>query len=151
MNKGLSADRTEREQQFFGSIFMLSNKMQTWVDSFFPDLTFKQLFLLLFINKIGAENLTVKAVADFTGTSRQNVRKMLERLEADGYVLLTRSEKDARAWSVALTDKSFAYFDEHEQESTKIVSKLFADISDSKLDSAMQTVIRLIEFLDSEK
>jgi len=130
---------------------MLSNKMQTWVDSFFPDLTFKQLFLLLFIDKMETENPTVKAVADFTGTSRQNVKKMLERLEIDGYVSLTRSEKDARAWSVALTEKSFAYFAEHEQKSAEVVGELFTDISDGDLESAIQTVNRLIEFLDSEK
>jgi len=144
-------NRTESEQHFFGSIFMLSNKMQAWGDGFFPNLTFKQLFLLLFINKMETENPTVKAVADFSGTSRQNIKKMLERLEIDGYVSLTRSENDARAWSVSLTEKSLAYFAEHEQKSAEIVGELFADISDNDLESAIQTVNRLIIFLDSEK
>ena len=143
--------RIDKEQYYFGGILLLANKLQVWGDGILPDLTFKQLFLLLFIKEMESNNPTVKEVSDFTGTSRQNVKKMLERLEMTGYVSLTRSKIDARAWGVALTEKSFEYFAEHDQKSAEIVSEMFSNISDEELDSAMQTMGKLFYFLDTAK
>ena len=142
--------RTDKEQYFFGSILLLANKLQVWGDGKLPSLTFKQLFLLLFIKDMETKNPTVKEISDFTGTSRQNVRKMLERLDTIGYVSLTHSKTDTRAWSVALTAKSFEYFAENDQKSAEIVSEMFSDITDKELDSAMQTVGKLFAFLDAQ-
>ena len=141
--------RTDKEQYFFGSVLLLANKLQVWGDGKIPGPTFKQLFLLLFIKEMENKNPTVKEISDFTGTSRQNVKKMLERLEATGFVSLTRSKTDSRAWSVALTAKSFEFFAENEKKSTEIVSEMFASISDEELDAALQTMGKLFAFLDA--
>ena len=140
--------RTDKEHYFFGSVLLLANKLQVWGDGILPTLTFKQLFLLLFIKEMEIQNPTVKEISDFTGTSRQNVKKMLERLEAAEFVSLTRSKADSRAWNVALTEKSFEYFAENEQKSTEIVSEMFSGITDKELDLAMQTAGKLFSFLE---
>jgi len=141
-------NRNEKESFFFGSVFLLANQLQIWGDSIIPTLSTKQFMLLIFIYKIGIENPTLKEVSDFTGTSRQNVKKMLERLEVLGYVSLTRSETDARALSVSLTNKADEFFDKHDQASTEALTGLFLNISDNELDAAIETVSKLFQNLN---
>ena len=96
-------DRTSREGHVFGSILLLANKLQSWGDGLFDELTLKQWFLLLMISKIKIQNPTIKEIADFTRTSRQNTKKMLEQLEKKGFVHINQSEVDARALNVSLS------------------------------------------------
>jgi hypothetical protein len=45
-------DRTATEEYIFGSILLLSNKMQVWGDAILSDLTLKQWFLLILISNM---------------------------------------------------------------------------------------------------
>ena len=144
-------DRADRAEYLFGSILLLSNKFQIWGDNLIPELTLKQWFLLILISKMDAQAPTVKEVADFSGTSRQNVKKLLEHLESEGFVRLSRSKTDARAWSVALTPRTFAYFSENAKMGANAVSGLFEKISDSELDSAISVADRLLSALEETK
>ena len=142
-------DRTDTEEYFFGSVLLLANKFQIWGDTLLEGMTLKQWFLLLLISRMDAQNPTVKAVADFAGTSRQNVKKMLEHLEREGYVSLNRSRGDARALSVRLTDRTFAFFNAYAQKGADAVRELFMGVSDGELKAAVETADKL--FLALEK
>ena len=65
----------------FGSIFLLSNKLQALGDGYLKEITLKQWLLLIMIQTINKEQPSVTEVAAFMGSTRQNVRKMLEALE----------------------------------------------------------------------
>jgi DNA replication protein DnaD len=62
-------NQTEKEQYVFGSILLLSNKLQSLGDKILTDLTLKQWFLLMMISKMGLKDPSVKEISDFTGTS----------------------------------------------------------------------------------
>ncbi len=82
-------------------------------------------------------NPTVTEVADFAGTSRQNVKKILSILETKEYVRLNRSGLDARALNVLLTDKAFEYFRANEDRAASAVITLFSEVSDEELNAAI--------------
>lgn len=137
-------NRTDNEEYVFGSILLLANKFQIWGDNMLDDLTMKQWFLLMLISKMSIQNPTIKEVADFTGTSRQNVKKMLEHLEKKEYVSISKSEKDARALDVTLSRKTFEYFIANEKESAEAVNALFSAITDDELSITIQTLEKLL-------
>ena len=141
-------DRIERSEHLFGSILLLANRLQTWGDGLVEDITFKQWFLLLLISKMVTPNPTVTEVADFAGTSRQNVKKILSILETKGYVCLNRSGSDARALNVLLTDKTFEYFRTNEDKAANAVIKLFSEVSDEELNSAIAAAGKLLAALE---
>lgn len=141
-------DRTEQEEYVFGSILLLANKFQIWGDRLLEEITLKQWFLLLLISKMDLQKPTVKEVADFTGTSRQNVKKMLGLLESEGFVSLRRSQADARACNVELKQKTFDIFSSYDRLGADSVNKLFSQISDSELDSAANVVKKLLFALE---
>ena len=80
-------DRTEKAEYIIGSISLLSNKITLLGDTIFPDITFKQWFLLMMISKIERQDKNLNSIAEVVGTTRQNVKKMLLPLQSKGYVL----------------------------------------------------------------
>ena len=132
--KGLKImDRTTIEEYIFGSILLLSNKMQIWGDKILEDLTLKQWFLLLLVSKMENPNPTIKEISEFTGTTRQNVKKMLEQLDRKKYIKIKRSKSDARAMNVLLLKKTYDYFTENEKKGAEAVNHVFSEITDEEL------------------
>lgn len=142
-------DRTTKEEFIFGSILLLANKLQIWGDGKLSDLTLKQWFLLLLISKMDTSNPTVTAISDFTGTSRQNVRKMLESLEKKEYVKMQKSDTDGRSLNVTLTEKTFQYFIDFEQKGAELVNELFSSVSIEDLDASCRTMQTLLDIIEN--
>jgi len=142
-------NRTEIEEYVFGSILLLANKMQIWGDKILEDLTLKQWFLLMLISKMKKINPTINEVSEFTGTSRQNVKKMLEQLEENNYLKINKSKTDARALNVSLLRKTYDYFAENEKKCTIAVNNLFSDITDDELSFTTKTFDKLHVFFGS--
>jgi len=137
-------DRKDREKYVFGSILLLANKLQNWGDGVVEDISMKQWLLVMLISKMGTENPTLKEVADFSGTSRQNVKKILEQLEKKGYVKIVKSGIDARALNVSLTKKTYDYFEAHAEKGDKAVNTLFSEIMDDELITTSRTLEKLL-------
>lgn len=113
----------------FGSIFLLANKLQTLGDNVLEEITLKQWFLLIMMQNMESQEPSVTEIADFIGSSRQNVRKMLETLAAKGYVTLTVNEQDKRNLSVSLSEKALHFFAQFEAKGHAFLDELFQGIS----------------------
>lgn len=74
-------NRIDKEEMIIGYITLLSNKLTQFGDNILPDITFKQWFLLIMISKMEIEEKSLNSIAEFVGTSRQNIKKMLIPLE----------------------------------------------------------------------
>jgi DNA-binding MarR family transcriptional regulator len=140
-------DRTTNSEYIFGSILLLANKLQAWGDSVTKELTLKQWFLLILITKMDKTNPSVKEIADFSGSTRQNIKQILEQLEGKGYVNINKSEKDARALTITLTQKTFDFFKENEEKGTEAIRALFFEVMDDELEVTVGTLNKLLTAL----
>ncbi|MCL2111992.1 MAG: MarR family transcriptional regulator [Clostridiales bacterium] len=140
-------NRTTMEEYVFGSILLLANKFQIWGDKVLEELTLKQWFLLMLISKMSIQNSSIKEIANFTGTSRQNVKKMIEHLEDKKYVNVIKSETDARALNISLTKKTYDYFNAYEDKGAEAVNTLFSDITNDELTYTGRTLEKLLIYL----
>jgi len=139
-------DRTELEEYIFGSILLIANKMQIWGDNILQGLTLKQWFLLMLISKMNNKNPSINDISEFSGTSRQNVRKMLEQLDKKKYVKIKKSKTDARALDVSLLKKTYDYFAENEKNGAEAVNILFSEITMEELSVTIKTLDKLLVF-----
>ncbi len=137
-------NRTEKEEFIIGSISLLSNKITLFGDSIFPDITFKQWFLLMMISKMELQDKNLNNIAEFVGTTRQNVKKMLVPLENKGYVMIGKSRKDARALKVELTEKAYQYFAENNEPTACEANRLFSSFSVNEIDSFIYALEKLL-------
>lgn len=135
---------TEKEDYIIGCISLLSNKITQFGDFILPDITFKQWFLLIMISKMELQEKNINSIAEFVGTTRQNVKKMLIPLESKGYVIIKRSRNDARALKVELTEKTYRYFSENDEPTARETNKLFSSFSVEEIDSLACTLKKLL-------
>jgi len=138
--------RIAAEEYIFGSILLLSNKMQVWGDSIIPDLTLKQWFLLMMISKMENKNPTINEISEFTGTSRQNTKKMLEHLHGKKYLKIKKSKTDARALNVSISKKTYDYFVDNEKKGAEAIALLFFAITEKELNVTCKTLEKLLVF-----
>ena len=143
-------DRTEVKQFIFGSILLISNKMQIWGDRIIPDLTLKQWFLLILINNMEKTEPTINEISHYSGTTRQNIKRMLEQLEEKKYIRIKKSKTDARALNVSLLKKTIDYFKDHEKMAEEILNQIFSGITDEELIHTRETLNKLHIFFDNQ-
>lgn len=135
-------------EYLFGSIFLLANRLQTLGDGYLEEVSLKQWLLLIMIHVMDREHPSVTEVADFMGSTRQNVRKMLEVLEGKGFVELLANPLDRRTLSVALTPKTEQFFARFQAKGDAFLDQLFAGIPPEELAVTCRTVEALFENME---
>ena len=140
--------RADTEQYVIGAISNLSNRFSRFADSLHTDITFKQWFLLMMISRMDEEPRNVRDIAEYTGTSRQNVKKMLSSLEKKGYVTCKRSSEDGSALDVELTRKAYRYFEKNDEQAAHKTAELFEPVSNAEFNTIIASIQKLTECLD---
>lgn len=128
-------DLIQKAQITFGNILIAANRIQSIGDKLFWDLSLKQWFLLIVISNMPEKDLSINRIAEVNGTTRQNVRKMLELLRTKGYVELFQGKSDARALDVKLTDKTREFMKANEELGILYTRQLFEGIKEEHLDT----------------
>lgn len=141
--------RTGKEQYVVGALPLLANSLSVLGDHLPSGVTYRQWFLLMMLSRMDAEEKSVARVAEFAGTSRQNVKKMLSSLKERGYVELIPSSTDHRALSVSLTRKGRDYVRRHEGAVVDQTARLLAPLSDAELDTLATSLQRLSECVEA--
>ena len=135
-------------EYLFGSIFLLANRLQTLGDGYLEEVTLKQWLLLIMIHVMDRDQPSVTEVADFMGSTRQNVRKMLEGLEGKSFVTLSANSLDRRTLSVALTPKTEQLFVRFQAKGDAFLDRLFDGIPPEDLEATRRTVEALFENME---
>lgn len=151
LHKRRTMNTIEKQQFIFGSILLLSNKLQALGDEIIPDITFKQFILLITISNLEQEEHSIQDIALLFGSSRQNTKKMIDVLAYKRYLNVTKSKKDSRSLDVQLTAKSYTFFEEHRDVGVKEMSELFSVFNQDDIDVNVQFLNKLLEQADAFK
>ncbi len=115
----------EKKTYIFGTIFTLSNKLQLLGDKIDAKLTVKQWLFLAGVLRCDNDTPTLSEIAACIGSSRQNVKKLALILEKQGFVLMEKDVRDARALRIRLTDACKAHLKQREQAESRFIEELF--------------------------
>lgn len=140
--------KLEHQQFIFGSILLLSNKLQLLGDQVTKELTLKQWFLLNLISNMENKHPNFMEVAKVMGTSRQNVSKMLSVLEKKGMVDVKPSNADHRAIYVELTQQSLDYFESMEQAGNDLLTDIFSNFQPEEIEQLATSLERMMTTIE---
>ena len=142
--KGEELDFSGVESPFFllGLISAFQNRYQAKADGFFEDISWKQFFAIICINLCN-ESPTIKELSRIMGSSHQNVKQILNKLEAKGYVVIEFDKEDKRKQRIILTEKTRAFCEAHEEGSQKIVKQLFEGIEEEEIQIVIRTLLKM--------
>ena len=132
------------ESSFFllGLISAFENRYQAKADNFFEEISWKQFFAIICLD-LYKESPTIKELSEIMGSSHQNVKQILNKLEDKGYVRIDFDKKDKRKQRVLLTEKTRAFCEEHEEGSQRIVKKIFEGIDTNDIGIAIRTIMQM--------
>jgi DNA-binding MarR family transcriptional regulator len=95
----------DNKYMVYGMLFAVSNRIQTFGDEQFKDITMKQHFMMIVLESYGKESPTLSELADAVGCSYQNIKRMATNLEKNNYVSIVEDDKDKRKRHIIITDK----------------------------------------------
>lgn len=133
---------TEIRPFLLGLLSAFDNRYQACADKFFKEITWKQFFAIICIN-LCEEAPTLNELANIMGTSHQNLKQILIKLEKVGFVEFKKDDSDKRKQRITLTDKCKQFCAEHEEGSQQTISKIFEGIDDIYIAITVKTIMAM--------
>ncbi len=125
-----------------GLLSAFDNRFQACADKLFQEITWKQFFAIICIN-ICKEKPTIKELSEVMGSSHQNVKQILLKLEGKGFVAMIPDEKDKRKQRIVLTKKCMDFCEKNDEMSSDIMDQMFDGITEEQLTITINTIIEI--------
>lgn len=138
-------DEINKEKFIFGSLFLLANRLQVIGDRWDTDITMKQWFLIAMISQFGDTPPKLSEVAEFMGSSRQNVKQLALKLEERGLMNIEKDKADNRVIRLKLTEACEVFFKNREDRENYFLKELYKDFSEEEIDNLYKGMYQLGE------
>nr|WP_307757088.1 MarR family transcriptional regulator [uncultured Christensenella sp.] len=131
----------------FGSLFLLSTKLEAIGNDFLDELTVKQWFFLAVLTAFFKEPPTVGQLAAQMGNSHQNVKQLALRLEEKGFIDIRKDTSDRRVLRIVPLEKAQEYEKLHHAKNEIFLKTLFEGFSSTELKKLQDGLASLYENL----
>lgn len=137
-------DFTGIESSYFllGLLSAFDNRFQALADNTMKEISWKQFFAIICIN-LCKEKPTISELSKIMGSSHQNVKQILLKLEKKGFVKIYVDSKDKRKQRIGLTEYCMEFCQKNDEISTQIMKKMFAGISEEQLQVTIHTILQI--------
>ena len=125
-----------------GLLSAFENRFQAMADSQMQEISWKQFFAIICIN-LCKQPPTLRELSDVLGSSHQNVKQILLKLEVKGYIEFFQDENDKRKQRIRLTKKCIRFCEKNNEMSMKIMSKMFEGIPEKDIKTTIRTITRI--------
>ena len=143
MNKNIVEFGDMPPQPFLlGLLSAFDNRFQAVGENFFKDITWKQFFAIICINMC-KEPPTLNELSDILGSSHQNVKQILLKLETKDFIEFVPDADDRRKQRIVLTKKCRRFCEKNDGMSMDVMTKMFDGISEKDLNKTIQTIIKI--------
>ncbi|MDD6207777.1 MAG: MarR family transcriptional regulator [Clostridiales bacterium] len=139
-----NVDFTGIEPSYFllGLLSAFDNRFQAMADKTMEEISWKQFFAIICIS-LCKEHPTLKELAEIMGSSHQNVKQILLKLEKKGFVSIVADETDKRKQRIVLTQYCLEFCQENQKRSSHVMKKMFGGIPEEQINTTIQTIIQI--------
>ena len=134
--ENIDFSNTDANMFLLGLLSAFDNRYQAKADSL------KQFFEIICID-LCKESPTINELAQIMGSSHQNVKQILLKLEKKGFIDIVTDGQDKRKQRIILTDKTRLFCEEHEAGSRDVVSAIFNGISSEHIQITIRTIMQM--------
>lgn len=125
-----------------GLLSAFDNRFQAMADKEMKEISWKQFFAIICIN-LCKEHPTIKELAEIMGSSHQNIKQILLKLEKKGFVTIQTDVKDKRKQRIFLTEYCKDFCKRNDEAGRQIIDGMFDNISKEQLHTTIQTIIEI--------
>lgn len=125
-----------------GLLSAFDNRFQAAADKLIGAMSWKQFFAVICIHMC-REAPGIKELAGILGTSHQNTKQILLKLEKKGFVRLETDENDRRKRRVQLTESCRAFCEKNDEIGIKVIQQMFSGIAPEDLQATIRTIMQM--------
>ena len=125
-----------------GLLSAFENRFQAMADNMMKEISWKQFFAIVCINMC-KEPPTIKELSDVLGSSHQNVKQILLKLEGKGFVEFREDAGDKRKQRIVLTKKCQKFCEKNNEMSIKIMAKMFEGVPEKDIKTTIKTITKI--------
>ena len=137
-------ENLDNERALFGLFFALGNRLQVAGDNFYDEITCKQFFLLICLSLFQEEEPTINELSEIMGSSHQNVKQIVNKLEEKGFLKVYFDPNDKRKLRIHQTNKMNELKYKYQRQEMKFMNKLFEGLSKEEIKITLKS-IQIIE------
>lgn len=141
-NKNVDFTGIELSYFLLGLLSAFENRFQAVADKAMEEISWKQFFTIICTN-LCKESPTIKELAEIMGSSHQNVKQILLKLEKKGFVDIVVDDKDKRKQRVILTQYCKEFCEKNDETAQVSMQKMFAGIQEEQLKVTIQTIMQI--------
>lgn len=139
MENHFNLEGIENSYYLFGILNAFENSIQTKGNTLFDDISWKQFFMLITICLFDNPP-TINELAVANGTSHQNTKKILLKLENQGYVKIIKDSQDARKQRAVILDKAEDLQKSKADTTAAMMKTLFDGVNKDDLAATVRTL-----------
>ena len=106
------------------------------------EISWKQFFAIICVNMC-KEPPTLKELSDILGSSHQNVKQILIKLEKKNFIEFRVDEADKRKQRIVLTDYCREFCNRNDDLSRTIMAEMFNDIPEKDIITTINTLTKI--------
>lgn len=125
-----------------GLLSAFDNRFQSIADKLIGQISWKQFFTIICID-LFKESPTIKELSQIMGSSHQNVKQILLKLEKKGFIEIVIDKNDKRKQRIILTKKCQQFCIDNDKKSQDFMKTMFDHISQEQLMTTIQTIIQM--------
>ena len=146
--KSDKVDFSEIPPDYFliGLLSAFENRFQTIADNTMKEISWKQFFAIICISMC-KEPPTINELSEVLGSSHQNVKQILLKLEKKNFIKFEEDKQDKRKQRIVVTKNCVKFCEKNNETSAQIMQKMFEGISEKDIKTTIKTIIRMDENL----
>ena len=125
-----------------GLLSAFENRFQAMADNTMQEISWKQFFAIICINMC-KEPPTLKELSDVLGSSHQNVKQILLKLEKKNFIQFQTDDADKRKQRIVLTDHCREFCERNDEMSKSSMEKMFDGVTEKEVATTIQTIIKI--------
>lgn len=136
------------ERLMFGMILSIANNLQTIGDRMYKEITMKQFLVLIMLKVFDKEHPTLNELATQVGSSHQNVKQLVLKLQEKGYLEIYEDKEDKRKKRICLTGKWEEEEVQYQKAEEAHMQALFKGVDQEALKKAVKVMLQLTQNLE---
>ena len=125
-----------------GLLSAFDNRFQAMADRTMGEISWKQFFAIICI-RMCRKPPTLGELSDILGSSHQNVKQILLKLEKKQFIAFQPDEKDRRKQRIVLTDRCLEFCEKNNDTGAAVMDRMFNGITREELSATIQTITRI--------
>ena len=125
-----------------GLLSAFENRFQAMADNMMKEISWKQFFAIICINMC-KEAPTIRELSEVLGSSHQNVKQILLKLESKDFVEFKEDAEDKRKQRIVLTKKCRKFCEKNNEMSMQVMAKMFEGVSERDIKTTIKTITKI--------